>query len=333
MFKFIRKKIRTAIIGFSYGLKNTESDVFGQKSSQTSPDNSIQQRQQLNQLGEALLKGEITEEVEILRDRTYLVSEEAKKYRVIINDTGEVSTIKNNILNRNEPTVFKKNTDQITKIVMDNTPISTGVLTGLQSVGGYGIKDQHQIEFEYEYVPKFKLENYVKRIVLTINTKTNASIVDLYIPKYSGSFERMEKLFDNEIDKIKQNKIKPTNIQFKELNFITNKCYGFDDLYEIKITPKKFLEINDFDGKYVLSYEVEAVCSVEKITEKYRNEKLRSSYNKKEKRKNTTLNLSNEQEITYCEKCGKKLESVYDFRITKATIGVGICNSCLNDMT
>ena len=49
---------------------------------------------QQNDLAEALLKGEVTEQVEILRDRTYLISDESKKYKVIIDTVGTSKAIK-----------------------------------------------------------------------------------------------------------------------------------------------------------------------------------------------------------------------------------------------
>lgn len=330
MIKKIINNLRIIFIGFFYGLRNTESDILGQKTTSLSPDNSIQQKQQLNQLGEALLKGEVTEEVEMLRDRTYFVSDESKKYKVIINTVGTSKAVKKSMTAVNVPEVYNTNNECTIKIIMDNLPTTTGVLTALESVGGYGIKNQYPIFFEYENTPKFKLEDYVKKLVIKINNETNNTIVDLYVPRHTDSFERMEKLFDNEINKIYTNKIKPINVEFKELNFISNKCYGIEDLYEVKINFIKFIGVNEYDGKYILSYEVEASQSCDKITEKYKNEKLRKAYENKETR-NTVLNLNPEKKKIYCDKCGKEMESEYDYRITKVSTGKGLCKECLTE--
>lgn len=327
----LKKKLKTLIISFSYGLKNTESDILGQKSTALSPDNSIQQKQQMNALGEALLKGEVTEEVMMLRDRTYMVADESKKYKVIINTIGTSKAVKKSMTSVNKPKVYNGSDDEYeVKIIMDNNPTPTGVLTALESVGGYGIKNQYPINFEYEHTPKFKLEDYIKKLVLRVHKETNKSLVDLYVPKYIDSFERMEKLFDNEIKKIIDKKIKPINVKFETIDFITDKCYGIDDLYEIKIKFINFIGVAEFEGKYILSYEVEATQSCDKITEKYKNEKLRNAYQNKESR-NTILNLSNEKKKTYCDKCGIEMESVYDYQITKASIGKGLCKACLEE--
>ena len=84
MFDKLKNKIKNLSIAFIYGLRNTEKDILGQKSTPNSPGSSVEQQMQMNELGEALLKGVVTEEVEKLRDRTYLVSDESKKYKVII---------------------------------------------------------------------------------------------------------------------------------------------------------------------------------------------------------------------------------------------------------
>lgn len=95
---------------------------------------------------------------------------------------------------------------------------------------------------------------------------------------------------------------------------------------------KKFISINEFDGKNVLTYEVNASDKNEKVTEKYKNKKLRDSYENKEKR-GTKIDLGNSPIKKHkCEKCGEDVENEYDFRITKKTIGVGVCQKCFEEM-
>lgn len=326
MFNKIKRKIKNAIVAFSYGLKNTENDIFGQKSINSESSN-LEQKVQQNDLAEALLKGEVTEQVEMLRDRTYLVSDESKKYKVIIDTVGTTKAIKK-MAKKDPPKAFNEEGFDIL-IVMDNNAIPSSVLESLESVGGYGIKNNYPLKFEYKYSPKFKLEEYSKRIVIRYSNSEHKYVTDIYVPKFTHSFERLEKIFDNEINKIKENKVKPNNIEFETVYFISDKAFGTDDLIPYKFKMKKFIGISEFDGRNILSYEADPIGENEKITEKYKNKKLREAYNNNEKR-GTKLDLGNQvKEKHICEKCGEEVESNYDFRITKSTIGVGVCQKCL----
>jgi hypothetical protein len=213
------------------------------------------------------------------------------------------------------------------KMIMDNNAIPTSVLAGLESVGTYGIENQYPLNFEYEYSPKYKLSEYIRKLVIRTNEDTY--LLDLYVPKHTDSFERLEKLFDNEINKVVEGKIKPLHLEFKTVSFMTQNAYGVEDMCEFKFECIKFVGISSFEGKNILTYEVKMLESGTKVTDKYRNEALRESYAKKEKR-TTTLNLGNEEKEKHiCDKCGKEVESNYDYRITKETIGVGVCKKCL----
>lgn len=324
MIEYIKKKFRTAMVALSYGLKNTETDILGQKTT-TSESNSVEQKMQQNDLAEALLKGEVTEQVEMLRDRTYLISDESKIYKVVIDTVGTTKAVKK-MGRKPEPKAFNEIGFGII-MVMDNRAIPTGVLSGLEAVGGYGIKDKYPINFKYEYSPKFKLDEYVTRLIL--RGDGDNLVIDLYIPKFTESINRLEKIFDNELNKIKTGKIKPNNIKFKTLNFISDRAYGTEDLIPYEFEMVEFLSINEFDGRHVLTYSVNPIGDNKKITDKYINKKLRDAYKNKESR-GLKLNIGDTiKEVNCCEKCGKNVDNVYDFRITKKTLGIGVCADCL----
>ena len=327
MFNRIKKRIKNAIVAFSYGLKNTETDIFGQKSINLG-NSIIEQQVQQNALAEALLKGEVTEQVEMLRDRTYLVSDKSKEYKVIINTVGTTKAIKK-MGKRSAPIVFNEDGFDIS-IVMDNNAIPSGVLDGLDSVGGYGIKNYYPLKFNYDYSPKYNLDEYINKFVL--RHSENKTMIDFYVPKHTDSFERLEKIFDNELNKIKEGKIKPNNIEFSTVYFITEKAFGEEDLIPYKFKMKRFVGINDFDGKNILTYEVDAIERNEKLTEKYKNKKVRDAYENVESR-GAKIDLGNSKKEEHkCERCGEEVVNEYDFRITKKTIGVGLCQKCLEKM-
>lgn len=321
------KFIRNAIVPLFFGLKYTEEDILKQKASPLSSNNSLEQKIQQNQLAEALLKGEVTEEVEMLRDRTYFVAEESKKFSVVVDLIGTSKAFKRNS-RVNQPKVHNPN-DLNIKLIVDNYAIPSGVLDALNSIGSYGIKDIYPLEFAYDYIPKFKLNQYANKLVLRTDTSNNSVYLDLYVPIYTESFERMHRIFDTEIKKVIKKEKKSTNLEFDTVEFVTNKSYGVEDLCKFKFKMIKLLTISVFEQKYVLTYQVKTIENGNKITDKYINKKIRENY-KNNTSRNTTLNLNtNKKEPCHCEKCGCEIDNIYDYRITKTTVGIGLCNKCL----
>jgi hypothetical protein len=121
MLNKIKRLIQTSIISFMYGLKKTEEDILGQKASALSGLSSIEQKQQMNKLAQDLLKGEVTEEVEILRDRVYYVSDESKKFKVVVDTVGNSKAFRN-LTQPNKPKVYEIEGYE-PKIIMDNNAI------------------------------------------------------------------------------------------------------------------------------------------------------------------------------------------------------------------
>lgn len=322
----IIRKLKTFFISLSYGLKNTEDDMLRQKASALSAPNSIEQKMHMNKLAQDLLKGEVTEEVQTLRDRVYYVADESKKYKVIIDTVGTSKAFKS-MTNINKPKVYEEEGYQTT-LVMDNNAIASGVADGLKAIGSYGIKDIYPLTFTYEYLPpKFELTQYVTKLVIRVGEKDMR--MDLYVPKYTDSFERLEKLFDNEINKVKEGKRKAVNFDFETVEFLSDKTFGSDDMCKFKFSMINFIGVEEYDGRNILVYEVIPAENGEKITDKYRNEKLRENYANKAPR-SKTLDLTNKKTEKHpCDKCGVEVENEHDYRITKSTIGIGLCTKCL----
>lgn len=308
--------MRVFFISLIYGLKNTEIDILSSKTESSEPI-SINQNQEMNKLGEALLKGELTEEVEMLRDRIYWVSEESDKYETIINTTGFATAKKKDTLIHKTPIVFNEG-DFIIEIVMNNIPVSAGVSQD---------KPSYPLNFEYGQTPKFILEQYVNKLVL--RSKDSYLFMDLYAPKHTDSYNRLDRMFDNEINKIKLNKVKPQNVKFDIIKFISKNAYGVEDLIPFTFKMIDFVSIAEYNEHHVLTYEVKQIERGEKLTNKYINKKLRDGYAIGKKRnEKATLNVFDHKDIIYCSKCNSEINE-YDNRIVKHTTGKQLCHKCL----
>lgn len=310
--------VRIFFISLIYGLRNTEVDVLSSKTESSEPI-SINQTQEVNKLGEALLKGEVTEEVEMLRDRIYWVSEESDKYDIIFNSTDVTRAKKKEGLIHKTPTVFNEGDFNI-EIVMNNFPVSAGVSQS---------KPSYPLSFEYEQTPKYILEQYVNKLVL--RSKGEYLFIDLYAPKHTDSYNRLERIFNNEINKIKSKGGKTQHVKFDTLKFTSKNAYGVEDLIPFIFKMIDFVSIAEYNEHNVLTYEVKQVERGEKLTNKYINKKLRDGYASGKKRnEKATLNVFNHQDIIYCSKCNSEMNE-YDSRIIKYTTGKHLCPKCLLD--
>ena len=76
----IKDKISNAWTRLMFGLKNTENELFTQLGASQDTGTSINHEASSHRVSQALLKGELTQEVKELRYRTYTIDREAKSY-------------------------------------------------------------------------------------------------------------------------------------------------------------------------------------------------------------------------------------------------------------
>ena len=281
----LKKFLRTATISLAYGLKGAE-DLFRRQKPINVDGTAIQQQVGVNELADAMLRGEVTQEVALLRDRLYYVAEEAKKLTVEIDSNGNIKTTKKNMLDLKIPNVFNED-DYIIKLVMENNNIPSSAIEVYQAIDGdISIEKEHYpLIFEYENnPPKYNLSKYISKIVIRI--KGEDLKCDLYVPKHTDSPERLSMVFNTEIKRIMSGKLKHTSLEFNNLEFITNDAYGSDDLYRYKFEMSKFNKITPYKNYYVIQYDVNQIVKSDKLTDKYIKPELREKYAKKERKNN-----------------------------------------------
>lgn len=284
----VKKLFRKISISLAYGLKNTEDDILKQKASSLSNSITNEQKVSVNELADALLKGVVTEEVELLRDRTYFVLEESKKYQVSYanEQTGEIKVKKINMVNSfNKPNTFIE--DGFNDVIIMETPIIVNnVFEMMEAIEKNYEQYRSCLIFQYEYLPKFKLDKYIKRIVVkeSIYVNNGEYRLNLYIPKFTNSPEQTEKIFDNEINKIKKSPNLKKSLEFETVSFTTENAFGAEDLNEFSFKMVDFIGIGDYKNYHVLIYVVEPIIFKNKITDKYIKPELRKKYKNKDKK-------------------------------------------------
>ena len=347
--------------------KNVETQTLSQVSVD-SVEGGINVVQDVNQgvheLAKALLRGELTEEVKQLRYRNYKVDREAKKYKYF----SPTLALKKKEGKDNKFISFDKSDGLEVITVQYNYAISEDVLDAINQIenGGRGKKTKYKFEFKRDFIPRFRMEEFAKKVVVKRLDETHA-ILDFYFSKYPERFFRRSddksfrsKVFIHEIESIRDNGVKSDMLDVEELRFVTNHAYKQDDLLEFVFKNIVFREVAEFDGDYILRFKASIEHDGIDLTAAFYNKEMAEKYENKEK-KELVLDVSGGAPIeTYvCSDCGKvvtfdtqKMEEMpiseardidaeineedswsvteyMDMQIIEQTIGKKLCKSCL----
>ena len=147
----IKKYFLNLIYGLPHGLKAADTEIMGSKQ-MDSNGTTINQEVSDERVAKHLLKGEVTQEVEELRYRTYKVENESKNYKYLGNG---VAVKENNIEKKQDRTKFK--------FTQDNENICESVSETLKQVGNYGV-ERYRFEIDYNSFVRFKVEKFMIKI-------------------------------------------------------------------------------------------------------------------------------------------------------------------------
>lgn len=241
-----------------------------------------------------IFQQKVTQEVEELRYSSYEVAKQSKKYKYVgngnvIRKTSELT----------EKHCYIDETDNLQiLLIQDNLLICEDVLSTLNEVGNDKKKKIHNdytLKVQRSIVPRFRLEEYVKKFVLKLSDGNY--VIDLYCSKYPRQFsERKDKSFLSELKKIKNGEIRNSDIfDFEKISFITSNAWNVDDWYRFVLNDFELYDIIDFDGSYVIRLGCQSENFMENILDKIYSESAESKYNNKEKKEGATANIINYQ--------------------------------------
>jgi hypothetical protein len=319
----------------AFAMSNVEKNTLGQESINGGIETSKHQRLNQNSVMDALLRGEITEEVEKLRWRIYKTSQQMKYYScevVGINEDGSPITEIRYFGDEERLLKIKTEPSDDYKLIMvvDNRNVSAGVNETL----GLDI-DEYKISFESKtkniinedvlsesdevnnqsdinldigktttigevkdnkvglnlpisvtrkYIPKFKIENYTKKI--HIKKITNKEfLLELYVSKYPEQFDKQQHFFLSNVKNILSNPTKYNSIvDIDTISFVSNNTVGVPDFLEYEYKVIKLSNLVEFNEYYVFKFISEVTIEAKSIIEQFKNEELEEKYKNKEKR-------------------------------------------------
>lgn len=310
----IWNSIKRFLYAIPYGMKG--GDTVIQNTAPTQKNINIMQNICHNNLGEDLLKGELSQQVQELRYEDYKVYNESKKYRYI----GEGQVIKKES--------SKKHNDEI-NFFQDNKIICESVYDELKRLDKYS-QNRYNLNFLYLDIPRFKLENYCTFIHVKIYKKK--CNVYLHFSAYPDQYNIGNKAFLNELTKIKSDITQDltskidiiTNIQ--QISFVTYKAKGEDDFVKYNFSDFSFRNIEKTEHEFILEFDVKNYQR-ENLLLKFYSDSMQKKYDEKAP-KNKTFDAYAVKRIEHCDLCGNEM-NVYDADITKETFGKKMCTKCL----
>lgn len=310
MAKKLKKFFRDIMVYLSFALKRTEEQTLRQ--SGTSGEVGVGDEQQVNEnrVSKALLKGEVTQEVKMLRYRTYKVDEEAKEHEYF----SPMKSVKRD--KQDNRHIKYKNIEGCKLILIQpNKPKTLSLEDAIKMFENKSIEpDSFTITIKRNFVPRFKLEEYTKRIAL-FSCPNGKTIADFYVSKYSNPSDFKSKAFVREMESVIKNGRKSDITDFSSFSFETYKCYNSEDFQEYTLRKCRLVGFDEYDGNYIFRYETDEEPKVvnNRLSDVYYDAEMDRRYKNKEK-KALTIDFNPYSDVNkreyICDKCGKKF--VYD---------------------
>ena len=309
MIEKIYNKIRSFFFYIFWGLKSADKIAFGTKEDSSNAGTVLEQQNEQNSVYKDLLKGEVTQEVKELRHEMYFSERKSHKYKYIGNG---VVTKKNEIFDY--PGKIDK-TDGFPLQILQPNIEDTGTLSENLSEADYRIKNKKEftIDIERDFIPRFRLEEFTNKLVVK-RINENAVMLDFYTPIYKSQFNTIHKLFLKELEKIYMGDVRSDVIDFKQVEFISFRAFGTDDLKKYTYNNIEFDNILIFDGHYVIKFTADIVNDGEDLINEF--------YCKEEEEKSRMHAPRNEngQTIDFLTAL-YKAEDKYDYEQAKELIG------------
>lgn len=310
--------LRNKITALSIALSNVEKNTFSQTKDSFNQDTHHTQRHQQGTLADALVRGEINQEVKNLRWRTYkilkntnglslsfdkkdaegnewyklkkieqsrllkkITIDEHDKYPlelVVLNDETKLSDI-------NSITEHFKGYDEPIKNKNEKGEVLSATHGEISSNEFFiGNKGEKQIQIGRTQFPKFYIERYAKKMNVRKISKTER-LLEFYISIYPNDYDRTNNQFIKEIKKLINNESSRVNFsEIRTVEFISENTLGCEDYLYYNYEIKSFDKIVEFDGHYIIKFIATVINNGEDILSKYVENELEEKYLNKERK-------------------------------------------------
>lgn len=324
------RKVANFFYALPFGMK--AGDELLTTSNASLDGTSIQQQVSAHALSKALLKGEVTQEVQELRWRMYKVDEKSQNYTYLGNG---VAVDMSDERDEEEPVKVK--------FYQDNFFVDEGLAESFKSITDVTktfkfddtVKRLITCTYKNDFV-RFKLEHFIERILVNATTD-NGIITKLYflddkfnrksVP-FINQLKRLKDMWDN--DNINRNFVDREELlsDMQTLSFSTYKATNRQpNGIAYTFTGPHLEAFEKEDDKYVLTYSWDTVEGGKLLSEIYASETMKQKYeNKEAKETEYTLGEALER-VEYCSVCGKEMNK-YDADIQREDGLMPMCTDC-----
>lgn len=290
----------------SLALSNVEKNALSQTNDGLSNDTTQTKRLTFGKVSDALINGEVTQEVIDLRWRTYkiLKASEGVTAEIIGYDDDGLPITKIRKTSK-EKSLTKVTLDEFDvyklEMVIDNTEITLAtndvldnekleVISGeteTNIISGHNYfatnKSERPLKLYREEAPNFELENYATQLKIRIIDE-GKRLLEFYVSSYPDVYNRTSRLFLKNILKAIKNPLTNSMLDIKTVEFVTYKNLGVNDFLYFNYEIEKFDKIVEFNGFYVIKFIGLVKNNGDDIFEKYKSEELDKKYQKKSKK-------------------------------------------------
>lgn len=239
-----------------YGLKSADNKILLQEDGALNENSIIEQVVNQNRVSKDLLKGEVTQEVEDLRYRTYYVAEESRNYSYYGGDRAE----KKGSINLENPIKFS----------MKNK------MECLNLRDSFDGKDTNRyvLYVKYKCRPRFLLETFCEYFNVDVNSKTVTLIIN-------GNVYKTDPLKRSLFNFLKKKNISIEDFPIEMLNFTTYNVDGVKDLLKYTFFDCNEITIEESSKKTYLLFLTFNDIAKEDLTMKYFSERMAEKYRNK----------------------------------------------------
>lgn len=280
----------------SIALSNVEKNALTQTHEGLATDVTQSTRMNQGKISDALINGEITQEVMDLRWRMYKVLEADDNLIIKLNgyddNDNPIYEVKGREFKIEKPIIDSVDSYPL-QMVVDNTEIKSSQADTLATLTGDSVdgldyytksKNEKPIKVIRENIPNFYLENYAKMLKVR-KIDESKSMLEFHISIYPDEDDRTTRFLISSLKKQMENpQFGAAMFELKEINYVTEKTLGVSNNLLYEYNNIVFDKIVIFNGHYVVKFIGDIKTNGEYIMQKYVQEALELRYQTKEKK-------------------------------------------------
>ena len=239
-----------------------------------------------------MLQGQVTRQVQEMRDKYYRVLKEADKY--------DASTIKMEYDEETDQIVFKADgrlkkktladfmkripvygeNEHKPRVIQDNKMFAKHTQIGSyeKPLGLHDYDTTLTINRD-GIIPRIPIEKYVKKMVVRQDDGADMAYIDLYLPTEASQFGKTDAILIANIFRMYEEKNYRSDLtDFESMEWFSDKAWNSPDVCLFKYDGLKLVSIDIFDGSYVLTFTGHIVSDGEYLAKKYETDELTAKY-------------------------------------------------------